>query len=177
MTSVLLGGSLVAIAPATSAFAHCPEETDYSRSGSATKVWLGTNLYSALVTGPGSIVKTFTKTSETSATASASFSVSAGVIASATAEVGVSLTSSSSYSQSWAYNIEIPSGTTARAHFFKEGYKIPTEKSVVEPTCTVSTSHGYTYAPVSSNSDAYYCDARDAGAITSIIQSTTCKPT
>lgn len=100
------------------------------RSGTATKVWLGTNLYSGLVTGPGSISKTFTKTSETSATASASLSVSAGVIVSATADVGNSLTRSSSYSSSWDYNIQIPSGLTARA-----------------------------------------------GAITSVIQSITCKPT
>lgn len=179
MATVLLGGSLVAVTAVTAgpAAASCPPDTRIVKSGPATRVWLGTNVYSALVTGPGAIVKTVTKTSEVSATASASVSVSAGVLVSASAEVGVSLTTSSSYSDSWAYNITVPSGVTARAHFFKRGYRIPTTKYVDQPTCTTAVYHGYTYAPVKSNSDAYYCDARDAGAITKVIQNSTCVPT
>jgi hypothetical protein len=173
----MVGASLFAIASPTVAHAGCPTGVAYAKSGKAVPVWIGTNVYSGLVTGKGSISQIESRTLTATATASASFSVSAGVLVSAKAEVGISLAASIAHTRTWALTLEVPAGTTARAHFFKRGYKIPTKKYVEKANCTTATTTGYTYAPVASNSLANYCLARDAGAITKVIDSATCRPT
>lgn len=174
LVGVLIASGLSVVLLPGAASAGCPPETFYKRSGPSSRIWMGTSEYSYAKPGPGDIIYTKETSASVTATVSASFSVSVGVIASASAEVGVSLARSTSHSDSWSYSIHVPRGMTARGHVFKRAYKIPTKKIQSTPTCTSVVTRGYTYAPVRSNNNRYYCIARDRGAPTKIMDSAKC---
>lgn len=162
------------VGPVAPAHAGCVVSTTYVRTGTPAPIWLGSNEYSSLLVGPGTIAYTISNTGTTTATASATFTVSAGVIVSASAALGFSLSSSTTLTRSWVYNLNIPSGMTARAHWFKRGYRIPTRKYYDNALCQTTVTNGYTYAPITSNSTAYYCLTRDVDPITKVMNTSTC---
>lgn len=128
----------------------CPLEGDqyvYSFTNVA-KSTRPTNLYSAYITGPGTIAYNKTTTATVGASMTASVTAEAGIVfAKASATIGVGVEVSKSWMDGFTYVLEVPSGQRRRMRLFEESRTFNvTKKSWSPGPCA--------YVPVYSNQAA-----------------------
>ena len=158
-TLAILATSTAVVAPTVSgadvpAFAACPEVGSVSYKFSAiSRAWLGTNLHSDYLTGPGSITYSKQKTSTVTGTYRATGKVEVDLIVlKFGAEAGPAISYSVARSASWSYRAEVPAGRTKRLQQYKEARSFTVQKREIVAPCNVKTvwSRKFT-APMKSN--------------------------
>lgn len=126
-----LAGSLAVSTPALAGEQGCPAEgenpiytfTNISRSTRPT------NIYSAYITGPGTITYSESKTANVEATASATVEAEAGVVfAKASTSIGVSVTAGRSWTAGFSYTLEVSAGQRRRMRLFQESRTFTVKK-------------------------------------------------
>jgi hypothetical protein len=163
--SLLLAISGLSVIGATAASASCPAEWGIEFTANAN-AWLATNVYSAWLTGPGTISLSTTKTATYSTTTSVSVGVSIGtLIAKAEAKFGKDWTNTWSVSSTWTYSVSVPSGQTARAVMYKKGSRLSGYKWSVSSTCTETITNFYMYTPFAGDEHCYGKDASPASTV------------
>jgi hypothetical protein len=117
-----------------------------------SRIWIEASIFNNWKPGPASIIRSESKTGTTSASKGSSDTVSGGI--------------------SWGV-------VSARARVFKKAWSFPERKRVSyrkSPQCP-KLSDSYTFRarmPVTGNSNANYCDARDKWPASKIIPHATC---
>ncbi|MFC5003918.1 hypothetical protein ACFPIJ_39600 [Dactylosporangium cerinum] len=120
------GAALIGAAPAAASdtgVQACPPEGDTTRY-TFTNISTSsrpTDLYSAYITGLGTITFTENTTATVGFTASASVTAEAGVVfAKASATIGVSVTAQRSWTSGFSYALPVPDGQRRRMRLFQE---------------------------------------------------------
>lgn len=142
----------------------CPLEGDqyvYSFTNVSTSS-RPTNLYSAYITGPGTITYSKSTTANVSASMTASVSAEAGVVfAKASSSIGVGVSAGRSWSDGFSYSLQVPSGQTRRMRLFQESRNMTvTKKSWDGPNCRYNVVYSSAAnAPRTTRVDAWRLEA------------------
>ncbi|MBO4162851.1 MULTISPECIES: hypothetical protein [Micromonospora] len=118
-------------APALAGPQGCPAEGEnplytFTNISKSTRP---TDVYSAYITGPGTISYSENETANVAATASATVSAEAGVVfAKASTSIGVSVTAGRSWTAGFSYALEVPSGQRRRMRLFQESRSFVVKK-------------------------------------------------
>jgi hypothetical protein len=102
-----------------------------------------TDVYSAYITGPGTITYNENETANVAATASATVSAEAGVVfAKASTSIGVSVTAGRSWTAGFSYSLEVPSGQRRRMRLFQESRSFYVKKQTWNSVaCAFTTNY------------------------------------
>jgi hypothetical protein len=103
-----------------------------------------TDLYSAYITGPGTITYSKSTTATVGASMSASVTAEAGIVfAKASATIGVSVEASKSWTDGFSYALDVPSGQRRRMRLFEESRSFNvTKKSWSTGNCAYVVVYG-----------------------------------
>jgi Flp pilus assembly protein TadG len=138
-----------------------PEPPDYFFTNVAIST-RPTNLYSAYITGPGTITynQNTTATASMSATATVTSEASV-VIAKASVALGVTLGASFSSSGGFSYALPVPSGQRRRMRLFQQSRSFVVSKKIFTPsTCKWTTQYADpTNAPKKARDDEWRLEA------------------
>jgi hypothetical protein len=158
--------------------------TTYQILGGGDKIWIGTSVFSNWKPGPASISRSESKSGTTTSSHGSSDTVSGGVnwgVVSAqyNHEWNRSTAQSTSLEKTWTYETQIPAGMTARARVFKRGWSFPARKHVSYRRSSTCPKSGDSWdfrarIPLASNSNNFYCDARDKWPGSDIIPHAKC---
>ena len=158
-TGVLLTGTAVQIAAPTAAHAQCEEQSGQGAiPGTANVVGLRSNVFSAWLTGPGTISRSVSTTDSSSYTLSGSYSFSiSDLISSASYTFGVSLSRSVEKSSTWSYSLNVPRGETARVMVWKKALHFEVGTYAFDGSCHMTWSHKeWMNAPYRSSGNGSY---------------------
>ena len=183
--TVLVSALVPALTAAPASAQGCMVDgVSYKVLDGGSRIWIGTSIFSEWKPGPASIVRSESRTGTTSASKGSSDTVSGGVnwgvvSANYNHEWNRSVTRSTSLQKTWAYETQIPAGMTARARVFKKAWSFPVRKHVSYRKSSQCPKTGDSYRfrarmPLSGNSNANYCDARDQWAASSVIPHAKC---
>ncbi|HSE70424.1 MAG TPA: hypothetical protein VLA97_06675 [Nocardioidaceae bacterium] len=184
ITTVTTTGTMATTAPAAAAGCRV-DNVSYKILGEGYRIWIGTNVASIWVAGPGRISRTVSKTSTAGSSHSSSDTVEGGVnygVVSAkynhTWNRGT--TTSAARTSSWTYDIYVPGGMTARARVFKDGRNFPARKTITYQkgsTCPVISRSWKVRVrlPNKATGNQHYCIVRDQKPATNFMRS--CKNT
>lgn len=102
-----------------------------------------TDVYSAYITGPGTITYSESETANVEATASASVTAEAGVVfAKASTSIGVAVTAGRSWTAGFSYSLEVPAGQRRRMRLHQESRSFAVKKQVYSASkCKYVTSY------------------------------------
>lgn len=139
------GISPAAAAPEPPVTQACPPEgpaslytfTNVKRSSRPT------DLYSAYITGPGTITYNKTVAANVAASTTATVSAEAGVVfAKASASLGVSVTAGRTWTDGFSYALEVPSGQRRRMRLYQESRSfLVSKKRWNASACTYVTAY------------------------------------
>lgn len=122
-----------------------------------------TNLYSAYITGPGTLTYNKTSTASVNFTASASVTAEAGVVvAKASSQMGVALTTGKSWTDGFSYSLSVPAGQTRRMRLYQESRSmLVTKRSWNSGTCKYVSiySNQFANAPRTARIDIWKLEA------------------
>ena len=159
---LLLASGLATATPASAGTTACPAEpARYSFTNVKVSI-RPTNLYSAYITGPGTITYSESKTATASASMTATVSAEAGVVfAKASASLGVTVGASYSASGGFSYSLPVPSGQRRRLRLFQQSrYFVVTKKYFSTGACKWYTSYSSaTNAPKKVRDDEWRLEA------------------
>jgi hypothetical protein len=119
-----------------------PEPPDYFFTNVAISI-RPTNLYSAYITGPGTITYNQSATATASISTTATVTSEVGVVvAKASAALGVTLGASFSSSGGFSYALPVPAGQRRRMRLFQQSRSFVVSKKIFTPsTCKWTTKY------------------------------------
>jgi hypothetical protein len=161
MATALSTAGLVAAHPAAAVPATagaCPPDTPIYRFTNVSTSLRPTNLYSAYITGPGTITYNQTTTATATASMTASVSAEAGVVfAKASSSIGVTVGASYAAAGGFSYTLTVPAGQRRRLRLYQSSRAFTVTKKVFNTgRCTWITEYSAaTNAPRKTRDDEW----------------------
>jgi hypothetical protein len=164
----VVASAVVALNGGVSSAAHkvpmtCAPKDPYYSFSSVVVSTRPTNLHSAYITGPGTIVYDNTATATVGASMTGTVSTEAGVVfAKASTSLGVGVTASRTWTDGFTYSLDVPKGQKRRMRLTQESRTfLVTKKAFDEGTCryTVVYADNKVNAPRKVRNDSWVLES------------------